>query len=154
MVSEETTSICSHCNRSIPSLNIDLHYAHCSRNLEKCVVCGDMIPRKHAEEHYQSTHAPDTCGNRTESCQRCGRYIRLRDRYVHETTCNGIADNAVGSSSREVRPVPERDAGPQRRVPPPYPRSRLFFTIAVTGFAFILGSFFLQKKSDSSPVPQ
>ncbi|KAL2893046.1 TRAF-type zinc finger domain-containing protein 1 [Bienertia sinuspersici] len=58
MVSEETTSICNHCDRAIPSVNIDLHYAHCSRNLEKCKVCGDMIPRKHAEEHYLNTHAP------------------------------------------------------------------------------------------------
>uniref|UniRef100_A0A7C9D3A9 TRAFD1/XAF1 zinc finger domain-containing protein n=1 Tax=Opuntia streptacantha TaxID=393608 RepID=A0A7C9D3A9_OPUST len=200
MVSEETTSICSHCNRSIPSLNIDLHYAHCSRNLEKCVVCGDMIPRKHAEEHYQNTHAPvacslcsetmdreilevhegekcpqrivtceycefplpaidlsehqELCGNRTESCHRCGRYIRLRDRYVHETTCNGTADNVVGSSSREARPVPERDPRPQRRAPPPYPRSRLFFTIAITGAAFIVGSFYMQKKSDSNPASE
>lgn len=45
-------------DRAIPSSNIDLHHAHCSRNLEKCKVCGDMIPRKFAEEHFLSTHAP------------------------------------------------------------------------------------------------
>ncbi|KAJ0751594.1 hypothetical protein HanLR1_Chr05g0195081 [Helianthus annuus] len=45
-------------DRDIPISNIDLHYAHCSRNLEKCKICGDMVPIKHADEHYTSTHAP------------------------------------------------------------------------------------------------
>lgn len=45
-------------DRPIPAANIDLHYAHCSRNLEKCKVCGDMVPKKIAEDHYLSTHAP------------------------------------------------------------------------------------------------
>ncbi|KAL6493156.1 hypothetical protein OROGR_032915 [Orobanche gracilis] len=55
---EQTTSICSHCDRSIPSSNIDLHFAHCSRNLEKCEICGDMVPKILAEKHFRSTHAP------------------------------------------------------------------------------------------------
>ncbi|GER54092.1 TRAF-type zinc finger domain-containing protein, partial [Striga asiatica] len=46
-------------DRAIPSSNFDLHTAHCSRNLEKCKVCGDMIPKKSAEEHFLSTHAPE-----------------------------------------------------------------------------------------------
>lgn len=45
-------------DRAIPSSNIDLHFAHCSRNLERCKVCGDMVPKRHAEEHYLNTHAP------------------------------------------------------------------------------------------------
>jgi len=45
-------------DRAIPAANIDLHYAHCSRKLEKCKVCGDMVPRKNAEDHYLRTHAP------------------------------------------------------------------------------------------------
>ena len=44
-------------DKAIPSTNIDLHYAHCSRNLERCKHCGDMVPKKHAEEHYLNTHA-------------------------------------------------------------------------------------------------
>ncbi|KMT20551.1 hypothetical protein BVRB_1g005330 [Beta vulgaris subsp. vulgaris] len=195
IISEETTSVCTHCDRAIPSVNIDLHYAHCSRNLEKCKVCGDMIPTKHAEEHYLSIHAPvacslcsetmereildvhkgencpqrivtceycefplpaidlyehqDVCGNRTEHCYRCARYVRLRDRYVHDTTCNGVAEATV-SSSRESRPVPV--PRPRRRDPPPpaaFPKRHLLITIAITGIAFILGSFIYQKKSES-----
>jgi hypothetical protein len=45
-------------DRAIPIANVDLHNAHCSRNLQKCKVCGDMVPKKNAEDHYLTTHAP------------------------------------------------------------------------------------------------
>uniref|UniRef100_A0A2P2KYD4 XIAP-associated factor 1 n=1 Tax=Rhizophora mucronata TaxID=61149 RepID=A0A2P2KYD4_RHIMU len=45
-------------DRAIPSSNIHLHFVHCSRNLEKCKICGDMIPKRHAEEHFLNAHAP------------------------------------------------------------------------------------------------
>lgn len=60
-------------DRAIPSGNIDLHTAHCARNLEKCKVCGDMVPRKHAEEHYYNTHAPVS--------DLCQRFIFERDAF-------------------------------------------------------------------------
>lgn len=44
--------------REVPTSNIDLHYAHCSRNLQKCTICGEMVPKKHADMHYTETHAP------------------------------------------------------------------------------------------------
>lgn len=44
--------------REIPSSNIALHSAHCARNLQKCEHCGDMVPRKHMDEHYDENHAP------------------------------------------------------------------------------------------------
>ncbi|KAF3447462.1 hypothetical protein FNV43_RR12648 [Rhamnella rubrinervis] len=195
--SDETTSICSHCDRAIPSLNINLHYAHCSRNLERCKVCGDMVPKRHAEEHYLNTHAPvscslcsetmereilaihkgencpqriatcefcefplpaidlaehqEVCGNRTELCHLCNRYIRLRERYAHETKCNGVSDNTVGSS-RDVRAAAEREQGPPRRQPQEFSRKRLIFTIAITGIAVLIGSLFFQRKTDNSQV--
>ncbi|KAF3632095.1 putative MADS-box transcription factor 27-like [Capsicum annuum] len=144
VASDQATSICSHCDRAIPTSNLDLHVAHCSRKLEKCKVCGDMIPKRHAEEHFLSTHAPvacslcsetvgreilavhkgencpqrivtceycefplptidlykhqEVCGNRTELCHLCSRYIRLRERDVHESRCNGSANNIAESS--------------------------------------------------------
>lgn len=193
-------------DRAIPSSNIDLHYFHCSRNLEKCKLCDEMVPKKHAEEHYSNTHAPvcsqsfsqviiyilalkkinkwkrnkswedththtqvscslcsesmepeslaahqrehcpkrivtcdycefplpaidlfehqvtnnqsffpkylkyqliisfkntnyqEVCGNRTELCNLCIRYIRLRERMAHELTCNGVPDTTVEAS--------------------------------------------------------
>ncbi|GJN31507.1 hypothetical protein PR202_gb19915 [Eleusine coracana subsp. coracana] len=52
------TSICVHCQREIPSSNIDLHSVHCARNLQKCQHCGEMVPRKLIDEHYDENHAP------------------------------------------------------------------------------------------------
>ncbi|GMN40190.1 hypothetical protein TIFTF001_009422 [Ficus carica] len=196
--SDESKSICSHCDRAIPTLNIDLHFAHCSRNLERCKVCGDMVPKKHAEEHYLNTHAPVTCslcsetmereilaihkgencpqrivtcdfcefplpaidlaehqevcGNRTELCSLCNKYIRLRERYNHETRCPAVAGNIVGPS-RDVRAA-EREQGAPRRQPLPqeFSRKRIIFTIAITGIAVLLGSLFFQKKTEDSQV--
>ncbi|KAG8503204.1 hypothetical protein CXB51_001199 [Gossypium anomalum] len=188
---EETTRICNHW--AIPSSNIDLHYAHCSRNLERCKVCGDMIPKKHAEEHFLNTHAPvacslcsetmerellaihkgeicpqrivtcdfcefplpaidlaehqEVCGNRTELCHLCNRYVRLRERYNHESRCTGIAENNEGSS-RDVRAAEREQARPRRQASE-YSRRRILFTIAITGIAVLLGSLFF-KKTDSS----
>ncbi|KAG6784380.1 hypothetical protein POTOM_010071 [Populus tomentosa] len=198
VASEESTSICSHCDRAIPSSNIDLHYAHCFRNLKKCKICGDMVPKKHAEEHFLNTHAPvacslcsetmereilavhkgencpqrivtcefcefplpavdlaehqEVCGNRTELCHMCNRYIRLRERYNHESRCTGLPDTTV-ESSRDVRAAERRQPqGPQRRQPQDFSRKRLIFTIAITGIAVLLGSFLFQKKTEDSQV--
>ncbi|KAL4295486.1 hypothetical protein GQ457_12G016870 [Hibiscus cannabinus] len=196
IASDDATRICNHCDRAIPSSNIDLHSAHCSRNLEKCKVCGDMVPIKHAEEHFLNTHAPvacslcsetiergnldihkgencpqrivtcefcefplpaidlpehqEVCGNRTEMCPLCNRYIRLRERYNHETRCTGIAENNL-ESSRDVRAA-EREQGAPRGQPPEYSRRRLLFTIAITGIAVLFGSLFFEKKAETAEV--
>ncbi|KVH98830.1 TRAF-type zinc finger domain-containing protein 1-like isoform X1 [Cynara cardunculus var. scolymus] len=195
VASDYATNICSHCDRAIPSSNIDLHYAHCSRNLEKCKICDDMIPKKHAEEHYLSTHAPvscslcsetmepeilslhkgekcpqrivtcdycefplpaidlfehqEVCGNRTELCHLCNRYIRLRERTSHEVTCNGVPNNAAETSrGREG----EREGGRRRPPPEDLSRKKLLFTIAITGIAVVLGSIIFHRKPVSSEL--
>nr|GLL48159.1 TRAF-type zinc finger domain-containing protein 1-like [Ipomoea trifida] len=196
VASDQATSICSHCDRAIPSSNLDLHFAHCSRNLEKCKTCGDMVPKKHAEEHFLTTHAPvscslcsetmerevldvhkgencpkrivtceycefplpaidlfkhqEVCGNRTELCHLCSRYIRLCERNVHESRCNGIADN-VAESSRNTRAV-EREPDIPRRHPNEFSKRRLLFTIAITGIAVLLGSLLFQRKAEHSQL--
>ncbi|KAL0313932.1 UNVERIFIED_CONTAM: hypothetical protein Sangu_2237600 [Sesamum angustifolium] len=193
---DHATSICSHCGRAIPSSNIDLHFAHCSRNLEKCKVCGDMVPKKFVEEHFLGTHAPvscslcsetmdrsildvhkgencpqrivtceycefplpaidllehqEVCGNRTELCLLCHKYIRLRERHRHDSRCTGVVNN-IAESSRNIRPS-ERAQGAPRRQPREFSPKRLLFTIAITGIAVLLGSFFFQRKPDSSQV--
>ncbi|KAL2893045.1 Neurogenic locus notch-like protein 2 [Bienertia sinuspersici] len=57
-----------------------------------------------------------------------------------------------GAETGDSRPVAEREPRPRRREPPPpaFPKRHLFITIAITGIAFILGSFFYQKKSEST----
>ncbi|KAF5818667.1 putative Zinc finger, RING/FYVE/PHD-type [Helianthus annuus] len=189
---DRSTFVCSHCGKAILSSNIDLHYFHCSRNLEKCKICNEMVPKKHAEEHYSTTHAPvpcslcnetvepeilavhqsekcpqrivtceycdfplhavdlpehqDVCGNRTELCHICHRYIRLREIIAHEATCNGASDphdSAEASRGREA----ERGGDGRRRPPPQdFTRRRLVLTVAITGIAVVLGSFIFPKK--------
>ncbi|KAL8199648.1 hypothetical protein R6Q57_013216 [Mikania cordata] len=192
---DDATKICSHCDRAIPSTNMELHYFHCSRNLEKCKICGDMIPKKLAVEHYSTTHAPvscsqcnetmeprdlavhegekcpqrittcdycefplpaidlskhqEVCGNRTELCQLCNRYIRLREKLAHELSCNGVTlTNSTPETSRATREA-EREHGPRRReTPHNLSTQRLIFTIAITGIAILLGSFIFQNQPD------
>ncbi|CAH9053328.1 unnamed protein product [Cuscuta europaea] len=67
---DQATSICSHCDRAVPSSNLDLHFTHCSRNLGKCKICGDMVPKRHAEEHFLSVHAPVSCSLCNETIER------------------------------------------------------------------------------------
>ncbi|KAL9229201.1 hypothetical protein vseg_004693 [Gypsophila vaccaria] len=195
LMSEENFTICNHCKRPIPLTNIDLHFVHCSRNLEKCELCADMVPRKNADDHYANTHAPvacslcnetmardildvhkaescpqridscefcefplpainliehqEVCGSRTERCHHCNKYIRLRDRHVHETMCNDVADGSV-NSSRDGRPAAERRERPERRAAPPFLQRHLLFSFAITGVAFIIGSLIFQKKPESN----
>ncbi|ESW13284.1 hypothetical protein PHAVU_008G183600 [Phaseolus vulgaris] len=196
-VPDQDTSVCTHCDRAVPVANIDLHYAHCSRKLEKCKICGDMVPRKNEEDHYLNTHAPvscslcseamerdildihkgencpqrivtcefcefplpaidlaehqEVCGNRTELCHLCNKYVRLRERFSHEARCTGIIQDSSVGSSRNVREA-EGEQGARRRPQNDFSTKRLIFTIAITGIAVILGSFFLQRKVEPSDV--
>nr|ACG34990.1 TRAF type zinc finger domain containing 1 [Zea mays] len=190
-------STCAHCQREIPSSNIDLHSVHCARNLQKCQHCGEMIPRKLMDEHYDANHAPiscslcketiervrwdlhkgekcpqrivaceycefelpavdlhehqDVCGNRTELCQTCRKYIRLREWIGHEIQCHTSSNGSADTSS--ARAIPERELRPPPPVRPARParpahaspHKRLLFTIAVTGIAVMVGSILFQR---------
>ncbi|KAJ8430710.1 hypothetical protein Cgig2_000275 [Carnegiea gigantea] len=141
---------CSLCSETMDREILDVHKGeNCPQRIVTCEYCEFPLPAIDLFEHQE------VCGNRTEYCHRCGRYIRLRDRYVHETTCNGVIDNTTGPSrdARDTRTPAEREARPpQRRAPSTFRRRHLLVTIAIAGIAFILGSLFLQKKSESSPV--
>ncbi|XP_077234077.1 TRAF-type zinc finger-like protein [Tasmannia lanceolata] len=191
--SEFITTVCSHCERAIPAPNIDLHSAHCFRNLEKCTICGDMVPKKHAEEHYTNTHAPvacslcsetierdglalhkgeqcpqriatceycefplpavdlfqhqEVCGNRTDFCDQCNRYVRRRERNDHDIQFHSSSDG-IAESSRD-RTAPEREQVPPRRHARDLSQRRILFTIAITGIAVLIGSIFFQRKTDN-----
>lgn len=186
---QRPTTICTHCEREILALNIDLHYAHCSRNLERCDICSDMIPRKHAKDHYDDCHAPvdcsmcservqrevfdihkdercpqrivtceycefplpavdlskhqEVCGNRTEYCNTCNIYVRLRERLTHNfqfhesLPSNNEAESSRNGSMRGPQHRRQGQGDPSNR--------RLLVTIAVTGIAVLIGSIFFQK---------
>ncbi|KAJ6814236.1 TRAF-type zinc finger domain-containing protein 1 [Iris pallida] len=195
IASELNTKLCSHCEKDIPTSNIDLHYAHCSRNLKKCALCGEMVPKKHEDEHYNETHAPvecslcsdtverelwalhkgencpqriitceycefplpavdlfkhqEICGNRTELCQTCNKYVRLREMINHEIQFHGDSDGTA-ESSRNVRPEREERARGRPARAGDSTQRKILLTIAVTGIAVLVGSVFLQRKVDSN----
>ncbi|KAM2668542.1 hypothetical protein EV2_020131 [Malus domestica] len=117
---------------------------NCPHRIVACDFCEFPLPAIHLAEHQE------VCGNRTELCHLCNRYIRLRERYNHESRCNGISDNTAGPS-RDNR-VAERRQGPPRRQANEFSRKWLMFTIALTGIAVLLGSLFFQIKPDESRV--
>jgi len=188
-----TSSTCAHCQREIPSSNIALHSAHCARNLQKCEHCGDMVPRKLMDEHYDESHAPmncslckctierelwdlhtsiqcpqrmlacqycqfelpavdllehqDVCGNRTEYCQPCRKYIRLREWIGHElqfhTSSNTAAElSSDGAPEAAEHPLPK----PARPAAHGSHRKHLLLTIAIAGLAVLIGSILYQRK--------
>lgn len=193
-----STSYCAHCERQVPSANFDLHAAHCKRNLERCNLCGEMVAKTRAEEHYDDVHAPvkcplcdvsierellilhqnekcpqrmvacsfcdfpvaaidlhahaDHCGNRTEMCIPCGKYIRLREKIAHDLQYHDENENESGSSSRNhtpwSQPVNSEPSQGRRNPSPPGTASKhkLLVTFAITGIAIIIGTFVLQRR--------
>ncbi|GAU45218.1 hypothetical protein TSUD_244230 [Trifolium subterraneum] len=140
------TVSCSLCSETIDRDIIDIHKGeNCPKRIVTCDFCEFPLPAIDLAEHQE------VCGNRTELCHLCNKYVRLRERYIHEARCNGNQDSAVGSS-RNVREA-ERDEGVRRRRPQnEFSTKRLLFSIAITGIAVILGSIFLQRKADPSEM--
>ncbi|XP_020577185.1 XIAP-associated factor 1 [Phalaenopsis equestris] len=216
IASDSMTTICSHCERDIPTVNIQLHQAHCSRNLQKCSICGEIVPIKHADEHFKESHAPidcslcsetieregwslhqdekcpkrivtcefcefllpaadlyehqEVCGNRTELCHTCNKYIRLRELIRHEVNCQSHSDGLAESSGSRNESLVDREGvrrrqannseasqrsddgddspgeAARRRRTRATSQRRIIYTIALTGFAMLIGSFFLSRR--------
>ncbi|GFP84100.1 traf-type zinc finger domain-containing protein 1 [Phtheirospermum japonicum] len=125
---DQVTNICSHCDRAIPSSNIDLHF--CSllpgilknvKHVVSCSLCSETMDRDILDVHKGENcpqrivtcdycefplpaidlleHQVEVCGNRTELCHLCHKYIRLRERHGHESRCTGLVNNIAESSS-------------------------------------------------------
>ncbi|MBA0823397.1 hypothetical protein Goarm_020132 [Gossypium armourianum] len=136
---------CSLCSETMEREILAIHKGEiCPQRIVTCDFCEFPLPAIDLAEHQE------VCGNRTELCHLCNRYVRLRERYNHESRCTGIAENNEGSS-RDVRAA-EREQARPRRPALEYSRRRILFTIAITGIAVLLGSLFFQKKTDSSQV--
>ncbi|MFS7974771.1 putative Zinc finger, RING/FYVE/PHD-type [Helianthus anomalus] len=122
--------------------NLALHKGEkCPKRIVTCDYCEFPLPAVDLFEHQE------VCGNRTELCHLCNRYIRLRERVAHEVTCNGTPPE-IPRSIREA----ERERAARRPPPPPRDLStrRLLFTIAIAGIAIFLGSLLFQRKPDIS----
>eukprot|EP00850_Spirogloea_muscicola_P001764 SM000006S19529 [mRNA] locus=s6:1384577:1385972:- [translate_table: standard] len=52
---------CAHCEKQVPEKNYDLHFAHCSKNLQRCGECGEMVAASRSQEHFDDVHAQVLC---------------------------------------------------------------------------------------------
>ncbi|KAJ8747929.1 hypothetical protein K2173_013018 [Erythroxylum novogranatense] len=136
---------CSLCSETMEREILAIHKGeNCPQRIVTCEFCEFPLPAIDLAEHQE------VCGNRTELCSLCNKYIRLRERYNHENRCTGVPDDIVGTS-RDVRPA-ERGQGAQRRPPPEFSKKRFLFTIAITGIAVILGSLLFQRKPENNQM--
>ncbi|KAL6493155.1 hypothetical protein OROGR_032914 [Orobanche gracilis] len=122
---------------------LDVHKGNnCPQRIVTCEFCEFPLPASDLLEHQE------VCGNRTEICNLCNKYIRLQERHDHEIRCTGFGNNNA-ESSRNARP-PERAGAAPITQPWEFSPRRLMFTIAITGIAVLLGSIFFQRKPDHS----
>ncbi|KAF8411329.1 hypothetical protein HHK36_003876 [Tetracentron sinense] len=136
---------CSLCSEIVEREIFATHKGeNCPQRIVTCEYCEFPLPAVDLFKHQE------VCGNRTEYCHQCSRYIRLRERNNHEIRCHG-SDSTTGPS-RDTS-ASEREQGAPRRQPHDLSRRRLLFTIAITGIAVLLGSLFLQQKADDHQVP-
>ncbi|XP_020595678.1 uncharacterized protein LOC110035738 [Phalaenopsis equestris] len=154
IASDSMTTICSHCGRDIPTVNLQLN--------QKVSRCGEIVPRKLVDEHFKESHAPkdcslcsetiereadlfehqEVCANRTELCHTCNKNESLVDRegvrrrQVNNSEAYQRSDDGDDSQGEAARRWWTRGTS-QRRI---------IYTIALTGFAMLIGSFFLSRR--------
>ncbi|WMV57140.1 hypothetical protein MTR67_050525 [Solanum verrucosum] len=154
------TELCQLCNGYIRLREIMVHESRCNGGTDNISESSSdgSISSSNAEEHFLSNDAlypaviifaivkQEACGDKTERCHLCSRYITLRERDVHESRCSGGTDT-ISESSSSTSPA-ERDHGAPRRNLRAVPKTRLLFTtLAITGIAVLVGTLIFQRKT-------
>ncbi|KAK8968881.1 hypothetical protein KSP40_PGU021257 [Platanthera guangdongensis] len=158
---------CSLCSETIEREYWSLHQGEkCPKRIVTCDFCDFPLPATDLLEHQE------VCGNRTELCHICNKYIRLRELNQHEFYCEAYSKVIAESSVSRNEAVVERDEGARRRQTNSLseeavhrrnasdssgdgghrrggrspPNTRIIYTIAITGIAVLIGSFFLSRR--------
>ncbi|MCO5580009.1 hypothetical protein L7F22_033875 [Adiantum nelumboides] len=131
---------CTLCEEAIDRELLTLHQNEkCPQRMMACSFCDFPVAAIDLDAHA------DQCGNRTEMCIPCKKYIRLRERIAHDLHYHNGNENEIGTSSRtHPPPHPQRDQGHGMAS-----KSKLLVTVAITGIAIIIGTFVLQKRSST-----
>ncbi|KAF3337438.1 TRAF-type zinc finger domain-containing protein 1 [Carex littledalei] len=137
---------CSLCSEIVEREAWALHnYELCPKRMVTCKYCELPLPAVDIVEHE------DVCGNRTDYCNTCRKYIRLRELADgHQCSIQDVSSRVNstgplgatrdrGNGARDERPPPRRprNNGPLHR--------HVIFTIAVTGLAVLIGSLLFQR---------
>lgn len=134
---------CSQCDQSMERELLILHKNEkCPQRMVECSFCDFPVAAIDLDAHA------DHCGNRTEMCIPCGKYVRLRERFAHDLQYHDESENDSASSSRNNTPWNQPANPDGRRNPSPGTASKrtLIATFAITGMAIIIGTFVLQKR--------
>ncbi|TVU37444.1 hypothetical protein EJB05_10759 [Eragrostis curvula] len=131
---------CSLCKHAIERELWDLHTGiQCPQRMLACQYCEYELPAVDLFEHQ------DVCGNRTEYCQECRKYVRLREWIGHEIQFhrNSSADAEFSSDGATLEKEEHATAPGQ---PVRSKHKQLLVTIAIAGIAVLIGSILYQKR--------
>ncbi|KAM6403792.1 TRAF-type zinc finger domain-containing protein 1 [Rhynochetos jubatus] len=119
-VTEAETRLCGNCKKDIPVANFIVHEIHCSRNIEVCRYCSELIPKSEMKNHIESEHVQVTCKCRMKMekcllkdheesacplrpavCQYCGIQLAFNKLQDHEVYC-GARTETCGECGRNI----------------------------------------------------
>lgn len=119
-VTEAETRLCGNCKKDIPLANFIMHEIHCSRNIEVCRYCSELIPKSEIKNHIESEHVQVTCKCRMKiekcllkdheasacplrpaACQYCDIQLTFNKLQDHEVYC-GARTERCGGCSRNI----------------------------------------------------
>eukprot|EP00252_Welwitschia_mirabilis_P019941 TRINITY_DN4756_c0_g1_i2.p1 TRINITY_DN4756_c0_g1~~TRINITY_DN4756_c0_g1_i2.p1 ORF type:complete len:231 (-),score=33.06 TRINITY_DN4756_c0_g1_i2:136-828(-) len=160
---------CTLCGETIERGQMSQHANEkCSHRLVPCLYCEYPVPRVDLESHVEF------CGNRTEYCYHCDKYVRLcqMSTHVHDVNVDGsrassssidqedIIDDASSGGREDNREDKEDDnhdsnldsgssSGSHKCL---WGKGRILVAV-VTGVAVILGSVLFQRRSSVGMFP-
>ncbi|KFW87905.1 TRAF-type zinc finger domain-containing protein 1, partial [Phalacrocorax carbo] len=114
-VSEAEARLCGNCKKDIPVANFIMHEIHCSRNIEVCRYCSELIPKSEMKNHIESEHVQVTCKCSTKIekfllkdheasacplrpavCQYCDIQLSFNKLQDHEIYCGARTERCGG----------------------------------------------------------
>ncbi|BAT03017.1 uncharacterized protein [Oryza sativa Japonica Group] len=137
--------ICSLCQKTVQRELWDLHKGlQCPQRMLACQYCDFELPAADIYEHQ------DVCGNRTEYCQPCRKYVRLREQIGHDIQFHSQPIVASESSSdRSTLEEEESYPAEEQPVRPKHThglqRKQFLVTIVIAGISILVGSVLLKK---------
>ncbi|XP_065502284.1 TRAF-type zinc finger domain-containing protein 1 isoform X1 [Caloenas nicobarica] len=116
-VGEAETRLCGNCKKDISVANFITHETHCSRNIEVCRYCSELIPKSEMKNHIESEHVQVTCKCRMKIekcllkdhevsacplrpalCQYCDIQLPFSKLQDHEMFCGARTEPCPGCS--------------------------------------------------------
>ena len=90
---------CAHCNKMISGCDLQHHMENiCTALTQKCKYCELMF-----NNHQYATHV-EACGSRTEACEMCSKWVRIKETEQHKLEC--VPRSASDKAAERLHLVP------------------------------------------------